>query len=117
MKKANPESVLTKHLARRVVAKLPFTINQEAMVAEAGDRLKRIYDPAKLAKEIVKLKSFKKMVGRSVDMVKDALIALEEKGAIRRFDDDTFFELRDEVEILMKFRKRAHTSQKAKGAK
>ena len=106
MKKANPKDVLVMHLARRVVAKTPFAINQEAMVAEAGDRLKRMYDPAKLAKEIVKLKSFKKMVGRSVDMVKDALLALEEESVIRRFDDDMFGELRDEIEILMKFRKR-----------
>jgi len=86
-------------------AKSPYTVNQEAMAAEAGNSLSRESDPIKLAAKIVKLKSFKKMVGRSRDMVKDALMALEESKVIRRFDDDLFSDLREEVERLMGWRR------------
>ena len=86
---------------RRKLAMTPYEKNQKAMLMEAGDRLRRMYDPIKLAQTIAKMRSFKRMVGSSVDMVKDALIALEEGGAIRVLDDDLFFEMRDEVERLM----------------
>lgn len=98
--------------ATRKTAMTPYEKNQKAMLAEAGDSLKRMYDPAKLAQAIVKMRSFKKMVGSSVDMVKDALIALEEGGAIRRLDDDLFFQMRDEVERLMFPRRRASTRRR-----
>ena len=83
---------------------LPYEINQNAMIEEAGSKLMQERDPLALAKKIVKLRSFKKMVGSSEDMVKDALLALEDGDVIRKFDDDTFFELRDETERLMGFR-------------
>ena len=86
--------------------------NQKAMLAEAGNSLKGMYDPAKLAQAIVKMRSFKEMVGNSVDMVKDALIALEEGGAIRRLDDDLFFQMRDEAERLMFPSRRASTRRR-----
>jgi hypothetical protein len=90
----------------------PYGKNQQAMLAEAGDSLKGMRDPAKLAQAIVKMRSFQKMVGNSVDMVKDALIALEEGNAIVRFDDDLFYEMRDEAERLMFPRRRASTRRR-----
>jgi hypothetical protein len=88
---------------RQKRATTPYQQNQQALIAEAGNKLQRLYDPSQLAAAIVKLRSFQKMVGRSRDMVKDALIALEDGGAIRKLDDDLFYELRDEVERLMGF--------------
>jgi hypothetical protein len=102
----------SRRAASRKTAMTPYEKNQKAMLAEAGDSLKRMYDPFKLAQAIVKMRSFKKMVGSSVDMVKDALIALEEGGAIRRLDDDLFFEMRDEAERLMFPQRRASTRRR-----
>lgn len=74
---------------------MPYVVNRRAMAAEAGDSLKSITNVPKLAVAIFKLKSFRRMVGTSQDMIKDALLALEEAGAIAALEEDPFYKLRD----------------------
>lgn len=73
----------------------PYAVNRKAMAIEAGDSLKSIVSVPKLARAIFKLKSFRRMVGTSQDMIKDALLALEETGAIAELETDTFHSLRN----------------------
>lgn len=77
----------------------PYEENQKAMVREAGKKLQDTYSKSMakvvvdLTKAVSGLKSFHVMVEGSRDMVKDALLALEEGGALPKLDDDTFSEL------------------------
>lgn len=73
-----------------------YETNKNAIKYEAGQSLSKLYSPYETAEEIVKIKAFVVMA-ENEDMVKDALIACEDSGVIRRFEGDDFSLLRDEV--------------------
>ena len=71
-----------------------YETNKNAIKAEAGQSLSRLHSPHQTAEDIVKIKAFVVMA-ENEDMVKDALVACEDAGVIRRFEDWEFEILQD----------------------
>jgi hypothetical protein len=80
---------------------MTYVAFMEAAKAEAGERLVALWDPKEIALEVAVLDCVVEYVGKSLDLPKDALMALEEAKVIRRLPDDMFFDARDELTDLL----------------